>query len=400
MRQRARAIVPALLVAAAAACARIEAPIGGPPDSAPPRLVRVTPESGSVARDPSDVVFQFDEVIEERPSGSSSLADLVLVSPRDGDPRVRWRRTALTVRPRRGWRDSTTYVVTVQPGLMDIRGNRLDSSLTTVFSTGGPIVNTRIEGVVFDWAAGTPLANAVVLGITRPDPAGGARADSVIYVAVADSSGRFVLPHVRPGVVTVFGVADQNRSFGVDPREAFDSTQVTLRDSLRVELYAFVHDTLGPVPRTVAARDSVTLVLTFSQPLLPTDTVSVTQFAVVGPDSQAVPLTLAQPRPLFDSLQARAADTLAAPADTVIATPDTLAAADTARPRLSRPVPPTEVVLRLASPLQPATTYEVRARGLRNLLGRPGEGSTRLTTPDAPAAPAAPPPDSAGTRRR
>src|SRR5690606_19763872 len=157
-----------LLVLLAAGCAREEAPAGGPPDPIPPSVQRITPESGSVVRRPSDVEFHFDEVVAERPAGAQSLADLVIISPRDGDPRVRWRREAITVRPRGGWRDSTTYVVTLRPGVADLRGNVLDSTTSTVFSTGGPISRTVITGTVFDWAAGTPLASALVLGITQP----------------------------------------------------------------------------------------------------------------------------------------------------------------------------------------------------------------------------------------
>ena len=56
-----------LLVALAlAACANVEAPPGGPPDTTPPAVVRVQPESGAVVPDlKGDAVIQFDEVIDE-----------------------------------------------------------------------------------------------------------------------------------------------------------------------------------------------------------------------------------------------------------------------------------------------------------------------------------------------
>lgn len=397
MRTGSALVLLALLVSG---CAREEAPIGGPPDPNPPRLLRITPESGSVVRRPSEVEFRFDEVVSERPAGVQSLEQLFIISPRDGDARVRWRREALTVRPRRGWRDSTTYSVTILPGVADLRGNVRDSASTTVFSTGGPLLQTRITGVAFDWAAGTALANARILGITRPRMPG-SEGDSAIYVATSDSAGRFLLPHVRPGEVTVIALNDANQNFAVDVREAFDSTSVTLRDSLHVELYAFVHDSLGPVPQGATLRDSQTVVIRFAQPLLPTDSVTAEQFTVVGPDSQPLPVVIAQRRAAFDSAQALA-DSLAAPADTAVRVqPDTLAApadslavADTIDvPIFSRPIPATEIVIRLGTPLIPETTYEVRTRALRNLLGIAADGSVRFTTPAA-ATPEVVPPDS------
>src|SRR5690606_34809754 len=157
------------------------------------------------------------------------------------------------------------------PGVADLRGNVLDSTSSTVFSTGGPISRTVITGAVFDWAAGTPLANALVPGIT-PAMTGGA--GSAIYLAIADYAGRFRLPFVRPGPVSVIALNDANRSFGVDRREAFDSASVSLQDSLHLELYAFVHDTIGPSPRNVSVRDSQTIVVSFTQPLLPGDSIT------------------------------------------------------------------------------------------------------------------------------
>lgn len=405
MRVARAGVISLLLAVAAGACAREEAPLGGPPDPIPPRLVRVTPESGSTVRRPSEVEFRFDEVVDERPSGVPSLEALVMISPRDGDPRVRWRREALSIRPRRGWRDSTTYVVTLLPGLSDLRGNVRDSASSTVFSTGGPIATTRITGAAFDWAGGTPLGNALIMGITRPREG---RADSAIYIARAVSNGSFVLPYVRPGEVTIYAVNDQNSNYAVDVREAFDSTTVTLSDSLHVELYAFVQDSIGPQPGAVTVRDSVTLVVNLSRPLHPDDTLTTARIIVVGPDSQPLPIALVQRQAEFDSAQAAAA--VEAQPDTAVAPPppdtlppavaDTAAARDTAAaPLFSRPIPASSIVIRLSQPLRPATTYEVRTRGLRNLLRYAADGFMRFVTP-APAQPQEnAPPDSSGFAR-
>ena len=67
-----RAFVPLSL----AACASASPPPGGPPDSEPPRLVKITPDTGAVSVRPPKVVFRFDEVVSERPQGAATLAGL------------------------------------------------------------------------------------------------------------------------------------------------------------------------------------------------------------------------------------------------------------------------------------------------------------------------------------
>src|SRR2546422_10328791 len=67
---------PGLLVALAlAACAKLGDPPGGPPDTTPPTVVAVRPESGAVVPDfHGDAVVQFDEVIDEMAGGGGGGA--------------------------------------------------------------------------------------------------------------------------------------------------------------------------------------------------------------------------------------------------------------------------------------------------------------------------------------
>jgi len=141
-----RLIAAALL---ATGCASPGIPPGGPPDVAAPELVKITPDTGSVGVKPKDVVFQFDEVVAERP-GAATLSDLFLISPRDGVPDASWHRSAIAVKPSRGWRANTPYTVIMMKGVADLRGNIRKTGATTFFSTGPTIPRTRITGTVFD----------------------------------------------------------------------------------------------------------------------------------------------------------------------------------------------------------------------------------------------------------
>src|SRR3954465_13638806 len=136
-----RRLTPLILLVAG--CASPGMPPGGPPDVAAPEILSITPDSGTVGVKPKEVVFHFDEVVSERPTGATTLADLFMISPRDGVPSVSWHRDAITVKPAHGWRANTPYTVILLRGLADIRGNVRNTGATTFFSTGATIPRTR-----------------------------------------------------------------------------------------------------------------------------------------------------------------------------------------------------------------------------------------------------------------
>jgi hypothetical protein len=383
-------------------------------------VVRVSPESGAVNVRPREVVFEYDAVVSETPRGGSGgagagatgLETLVTVSPRSGSVAVDWRRERIAVRPRRGFRPNVTYTVTVLPGIQDLRSNVRDTATVAVFSTGGPIATAAVRGVVFDWVNNRPAARAVVEATT---------ADSTVYFAVADSAGRFVVPNVPPGAYLVRGTVDVNLNRTADPREPFDSARATAataprtapaaRDTGGLALYAFAHDTVAARLTTVAASDSVTLRLTFDRPLRP-DQPFAGRVRVVAADSSPVAVRGVFPAAVADSIaqaETRAAqpaapgdsarrpagaatDTTAGPARR--AAPGSPAGPPTQAPLLGRPVPPTELVVRLAAPLRANTQFRVRAADLRSLSNVVGTSERTFTTPRAPRAapPAATPP--------
>lgn len=370
-----RRLSAALLVVA---CASPGMPPGGPPDVAAPKILAIIPDSGTVGVSPKEVIFRFDEVVSERPPAATTLADLFLISPRDGAPSVSWHREAITVRPRRGWRANTPYTVIMLPGIADIRGNVRNTGASTFFSTGKTIPRTRITGRVFDWVAGTPAAGALVESFVPPDSVHA-------YMALVDSSGAFAIEHVPPAAYKVRAYLDRNRNNGIDPGEPWDSVSIALTDSASTTLLIFAHDSLPPRIRDVAATDSVTLRVTFDRPVDPSQTLRAANFAVIGPDSLPVRILSGGA-----SLRDTAATTTTPAAPPAVRPPvpprDTVAAV---KPVMPRPSPSSEAVIRLGRPLAPKTTYRVRAIGIRGLLGNTGD-TERIFTTLAPAPPSAP----------
>lgn len=367
------------------ACASPGMPPGGPPDVAAPQIIAITPDSGSVNVKPKEVIFRFDEVVAEKPASVTTLADLFLISPREGVPNASWHRDAISVKPDRGWRPNTPYTVIMMRGLSDIRGNVRNTGATTFFSTGPTIPRTRISGQVFDWVAGTPAAGALVESFVSPDTLHP-------YVALVDTSGAFALEHLPPARYTLKAYLDRNKNLSIDPSEPWDSVSVNLADSARAELLLFVHDTAPPRLREVAAIDSLSLRLTFDKPVDPRQTLTTANFAITGPDSVPVPIASASPE---------ARDTTVRTAAPLPPRPGVRPRVDTStapKPVMSRPAPISTVIIKLQRPLTPKLVYRVHAIGIRGLLGNTGSSERPFTAPTPPpppkstTVPAKPPP--------
>ena len=358
-------------------------PPGGPPDAAAPQIVAIVPDSGTVGRSPKEVLFRFDEVVSERPQSATSLDALFLISPRDGAPEASWHRDAIGVRPRRGWRPNTPYTVIMMPGLADLRGNVRNTGASTFFSTGGAIPRTRLSGVVFDWAAGTPAAGALVESFVRPD-------SLRPYIALADSNGAFTILHLPPARYTVRAYLDRNKNFGIDAGESWDSVAVQVTDSATTTILVFAHDSVPPRIRDLFMIDSVSIQVAFDRPVDPSQTLAPANFTLIGPDSVPVPI-VSVGAPPADTAPRPIAAVPGAPPSAVVPPSPVPARRDTtvvAKPTMPRPAPISTVAIKLQRPLGASRTYRVRALGVRGLLGHTGDSERALTTPaPQPAAP-------------
>jgi hypothetical protein len=395
-----------ILLFALVACAQQGFPPGGPPDKDPPKLLKTIPDTFARNVTEKEAQFQYDEVLSERPGGAGSIDALVLISPRDGAPRVGWHRTRISARGHKDWKANTTYTITILPGISDLRGNVDKSEHVLVFSTGPEIAGSTISGVVFDWPAGHPAPNAVVEGVSHPD--------STVYIARADSVGQFRLAHVPPGSYTVYGWLDANNNRDRDQHELQDSTTVTLKDTARVELLAFIHDSIGPHIVSVEVRDSLTLHATFDKPVDPKQPLDTAHIMLRAADSSIVPVkAIVSAREIdrqrtdsmarADSIRART-DTAfrrqyqaqhRAPTDSTARRALQLAAQlKTITP--SKPVPVTDILISLVQPLTPGAVYRVEAKDIHNLMGIAANSIRSFTVPK-PAPPAPPPKGGART---
>ena len=381
------ALIVAICVALVG-CASASPPPGGPEDKTPPKLVHVTPDTNAVNVADRFVQFFFDETISDRGEGAQALDNYFLVSPSDGAMDLDWHRNRIGVRPHHGFRPNTAYTVTMLPGLTDLRNNTMKGGAQLTFSTGPTIPTLFIDGIAFDWVAGTPV-KAYIEALTP---------DSIRYLANADSIGRFSLGPLTPGSYLVRGIVDANNNHGLDRNESFDTVRVVVPGTSRIELLTAQRDTLAARMSVPSVTDSMTLTVSFDRPLDPTQTLALSAFRLLASDSSVVPIVGAY-SPLemrrVDSVRARTradsvqrADSLAGKTPALVAPPaaPVVVATDAKAPpppppRPSLPSPFNSVVLKLGEPLKPTSDYRLSTTGLRALSGKMTASERRFSTP-------------------
>ena len=411
----------AALLTILAACARIAAPPGGPPDTVAPILIGTVPDSAGILPDFKDAAeFQFNEVVSEggQPNfglGTGDLERLILLSPSNEVPHIGWHHSRITVKPREGWQPNRVYRVELLAGVRDLRNNTDKSSTVITFTTGAPLPTDSVFGIAVDWSTQRTARGALIEAVLQPD--------SLVYRTQADSTGRFHFAPLPAGEYVVYSVLDANRNNRRDEREAFDSVRVKAGAALAGELWMFKHDTLGPRVQAASTSDSITALVSFAGPLDPYQRLSADSAVVLLlPDSTRVKVDFVLPQQVFDSLaKAQREDSLkrvagrdservrdsarAAPRDTARRTPadsgprivgvprqvtgarrppqDTLAT----QPLKTKPPLFDKLMVRVAERWRDSSRYIIELHGLRTVSGTAGVARTLLNIPPKPPPP-------------
>lgn len=256
------------LLVAAEACARAEAPSGGPEDRFPPYVIETVPDTFAIV-EPGlrEIRFCFSERISERPA-DGRLNDAVVVSPATGEIRVKHGRECITVEMEEGLAPDLVYRITVLPIINDMFSNSLRDPFDLVVSTGAEIVPNVVAGMVEDRVTGdaTPSAR-VEARFPYAD-------DTLTHWNVADAGGVFSLRYTPAGPCELRAWQDQNRNGEADesePQTSFIPCDLPEPPDTTLEILTLIQpDTTAPRLTRVNIEDSVTLRIEFDDYIEPT----------------------------------------------------------------------------------------------------------------------------------
>ena len=209
------------LVLIIAGCANPVPPSGGPRDTTPPSIAQSRPENGAVNVDRQSVSIVFSEYVER-----TAFVEALSVTPRFEEPlEFDWGGREVTVSFPEPLRENTTYILTLDTNLSDVRGVSVDAPLQVAFSTGPTINQGQLAGVVRTASTGQTAEGIDVYAYLLPDTAETAALDSFpprpAYRTQTSNEGRFQFDYLREQDYYVIALRDNNRDRRPNPDEPF-----------------------------------------------------------------------------------------------------------------------------------------------------------------------------------
>ena len=239
-------------------CADPRPPAGGPADKTPPELEMSVPENEAVNVTLAEIRLVFTEYVDQ-----SSFVQAFSITPAlDGRLRFRWRKRTVSIRLPGMLRDSTTYLITLDTRLRDMRGVNLRRPLTIAFATGPEIDRGRLRGRLVEPVRGNPVSGYDVFAYPASDLAQG-WPENPAYRTQTGEDGQFDLSHVREIEYFVVALQDLNRNQHPDAAESYatppEQTILAVPDTLALRKHWIISslDTIAPrIDRTRALSKS------------------------------------------------------------------------------------------------------------------------------------------------
>lgn len=199
-------------------------PSGGPKDTIPPVMKKLSPMPGSVnvPVHGTKLVFTFDEYVKIKDANA-----IFLSPPLEKKPKSAIKGKSLVVTFEEDLLPNTTYTLDLTGAVVDNNEGNPYPGYTLVFSTGEQIDSMCVTGLVQDCNTLKPLKGTTVLLYKD-------QADSAIFLqrpvaaAKTDDWGFFSLRNIQDTVYRVYAIRDENNNNMYDP----ESERVAFLDTL------------------------------------------------------------------------------------------------------------------------------------------------------------------------
>jgi len=228
-------------------CANIIPPQGGPRDSIPPQVLKMSPPDSTLNFRGNKIEFIFDEYVDLQ-----DVQNNLLFTPLfEINPRVDVKGKTITVNFRDTLEAKTTYIFNFGNAIKDINEGNVLKDFTYTFSTGPALDSLELRGKVILAQTGRVDSNlVVVLHKNLKDSA--VLNQRPQYVTKLDANGNFRFHNLPAGTFAVYALGEAGTSRKYQNKN---------------NLFAFLDS-----PVTVGRRDSGLILHAYreTQPVIPT----------------------------------------------------------------------------------------------------------------------------------
>ena len=199
-------------------------PTGGPKDTIPPVLVKVSPLPGSTGISPHNtkLVFTFNEYVKVKDANSVFLSP-----PLEKKPKTALKGKSLVVTFESDLDTNTTYTLDLTGAIADNNEGNLFPGFTLVFSTGEQIDSMCVTGQVQDCNTLMPVKGATVL-LYKDQRDSAVFLQRPVAATKTDDWGFFSIRNIQDTVYRVYAIKDENNNNRYDP----ESERIAFLDSL------------------------------------------------------------------------------------------------------------------------------------------------------------------------
>lgn len=195
-------------------CANIVAPLGGPRDEVPPKLIvsESTPNLQTrFEKQPIQLTFDEWVILDD-------VFNQVLISPplaKRPDFRIKKRAVIVEFAEDEVLLPNATYTINFGDAVRDLTEKNPAENLKFVFSTGDQIDSLFVEGTIREVATREPIEDALFMLYADLE-------DSIVYekkpfyFAKSDKEGRFRIDNIREGSFKGFALLDGNLNYLFD----------------------------------------------------------------------------------------------------------------------------------------------------------------------------------------
>ena len=185
-------------------CAAMKSPEGGPRDTTPPKVLKMTPENLTTNFTAKKIIIEFDEYIKL----SNEFKEFSISPELDKIPELKVKLKRLEISLSDSLEKNTTYTLNFGKSIVDLNEGNVLKNFSYAFATGPTIDSLSLSGNVTNALTGEAEIESTVfiLPLSRDSLFGKKRAP---IFTLTDSSGNFKLKNLKKDTYKVYALKEK-----------------------------------------------------------------------------------------------------------------------------------------------------------------------------------------------